>query len=86
MDGRPEKGEKGYVSIGKEESQRWESNPRPAVYETAALPLSYVGTVYVSCAKSSIWETSQWLMSSRLILSAIAVARRFFSLPLIVIA
>ena len=25
-------------------SQRWESNPRPAVYETAALPLSYVGS------------------------------------------
>lgn len=24
-------------------SQRWGSNPRPAVYETAALPLSYVG-------------------------------------------
>ena len=24
-------------------SRRWELNPRPAVYETAALPLSYVG-------------------------------------------
>lgn len=28
---------------GNEESQRRESNPRPAVYETAALPLSYAG-------------------------------------------
>jgi hypothetical protein len=24
-------------------SQRWDLNPRPAVYETAALPLSYAG-------------------------------------------
>ena len=24
-------------------SRRWDSNPRPAVYETAALPLSYAG-------------------------------------------
>ena len=27
-------------------SRRWDSNPRPAVYETAALPLSYVGSSY----------------------------------------
>ena len=26
-------------------SQRWDSNPRPAVYETAALPLSYAGVL-----------------------------------------
>src|SRR5262249_51230642 len=26
-------------------SQRWDLNPRPAVYETAALPLSYAGLV-----------------------------------------
>ena len=25
-------------------SQRWDSNPRPADYESAALPLSYAGT------------------------------------------
>lgn len=25
-------------------SRRWESNPRPTVYETAALPLSHFGT------------------------------------------
>ncbi len=24
-------------------SRRWDSNPRPTVYETVALPLSYVG-------------------------------------------
>ena len=68
------------------ESQRWESNPRPAVYETAALPLSYVGPVSVSSASSSIWETSQWLMSSRRMLSAMSVARRFLSSSPIVIA
>ena len=27
-------------------SQRWDSNPRPAVYETAALPLSYAGGIW----------------------------------------
>ncbi len=30
-------------------SRRWDLNPRPAVYETAALPLSYAGEA--SCAK-----------------------------------
>ena len=30
-------------------SRRWDSNPRPAVYETAALPLSYAGEA--SCTK-----------------------------------
>jgi hypothetical protein len=25
-------------------SRRWDSNPRPSVYETDALPLSYFGT------------------------------------------
>jgi hypothetical protein len=25
-------------------SRRWDSNPRPTVYETVALPLSYFGT------------------------------------------
>ena len=32
-------------------SQRWGSNPRPAVYETAALPLSYVGAVVAAGSK-----------------------------------
>jgi hypothetical protein len=27
------------------ESREWDLNPRPAVYETAALPLSYLGGV-----------------------------------------
>jgi hypothetical protein len=27
------------------ESREWDLNPRPAVYETAALPLSYLGIV-----------------------------------------
>jgi hypothetical protein len=27
-------------------SQRWDLNPRPAVYETAALPLSYAGRYF----------------------------------------
>ena len=31
-------------------SRRWDLNPRPAVYETAALPLSYAGEA--SCTRS----------------------------------
>ena len=27
-------------------SRQWDSNPRPAVYKTAALPLSYVGAMH----------------------------------------
>jgi hypothetical protein len=30
-----------------QQSRRWDSNPRPAVYETAALPLSYVGDRHI---------------------------------------
>lgn len=32
------------VGLGERRSRWWDSNPRPAVYETAALPLSYIGT------------------------------------------
>jgi hypothetical protein len=30
-----------------ESSREWDLNPRPAVYETAALPLSYLGLIMV---------------------------------------
>src|SRR6185437_12390242 len=38
-------------------SRQWDLNPRPTVYETVALPLSYVGSGWHYTA--SIWNTVQ---------------------------
>lgn len=38
-------------------SRRWDLNPRPAVYETAALPLSYAGDCETRYHRHS-WVTS----------------------------
>jgi hypothetical protein len=35
-------------------SRRWELNPRPTVYDTAALPLSYVGNGILAVRQSEI--------------------------------
>jgi len=34
-------------------SREWDLNPRPADYESAALPLSYLGIEYVGCCASN---------------------------------
>ena len=43
---------------GRNESRRWGLNPRPLVYETSALPLSYTGDKTVaSCETPSCEDT-----------------------------
>lgn len=41
-------------------SRQWDLNPRPAVYETAALPLSYVGAIPKFSRPGRNWS-KQWL-------------------------
>lgn len=38
-------------------SRRWDSNPQPAVYKTAALPLSYAGEYAITVAAREYRET-----------------------------
>ena len=46
-------------------SQRGDSNPRPAVYETAALPLSYAGPLESIAGQQ--WQIkSEWLVGGAL--------------------
>lgn len=53
-------------------SQRWDLNPRPAVYKTAALPLSYVGTkLYALLYQKfgTIWSLKEGYYLSELVVS-----------------
>src|ERR1700761_3926609 len=47
-----------YAWVGKEWSREWELNPRPADYESAALPLSYLGLAGSAGARRTRTESS----------------------------
>lgn len=53
-------------------SRRQDSNPRPAVYKTAALPLSYAGKA-TRRGYRTVSLSAKWMMGKRLGLAAVAL-------------
>ena len=53
----------------KMQSREWDSNPRPIVYKTIALPLSYLGILKISDPQNAEADTKQllyrWAKSAR---------------------
>ena len=49
-----------WLPAGQKESRLGDSNPGPMVYETIALPLSYVGNRLVNLPFEEDWQAERW--------------------------